>query len=119
MAHPQSSPRGYIAKTRIDVGGAQLTVNSTALLLDDGIRLNGQANGLLTSNSTGVNFPGAVFLTGQSAIGKVYANTTAILLPATGFQMAALTSLKVTSNSTGIKIGTRYVSTNTTGNSVT
>ena len=49
----------------------------------------------------------------------ITANSTALLLPATGFQMAALSSLKVTSNSTGIKIGARYISTNTTGNSTT
>lgn len=44
------------------------------------------------------------------------ANTTTIIVPATGFQFAALSSLKFTSNSTGIKIGNRYISTNTTNN---
>lgn len=70
--HPQSSPRGFFAKKRIDVGAFTITANSTALVL-----------------------------------------------PATGFQMAGLSSLKVTSNSTGIKIGARYISTNTTGNATT
>lgn len=119
MAHPQNSPRGYFSKKRIDIGGVEQTYNSTALLLSVGIRLNGKAAGLLTSNSTGVNFPGSIFLGGQATVGKVTANSTAIVLPATGIQMAALTSLKVTSNSTGIKIGARYISTNTTGNSTT
>ena len=96
MAHPQSSPRGYFAKARVDIGSSNLT-----------------------ANSTGVVFSGAVFLGGQATIGKLTANSTAIVLPSTGLQMAALTSLKVTSNSTGIKIGARYISTNTTSNSVT
>ena len=119
MAHPQDTQRGYLAKARIDVGSQTLTYNSTALLLSGGVRLNAKAAGLLTSNSTGVNFPGAAFLGGQATVGKVNANSTAILLPATGFQMASLTSLKVTSNSTGIKIGSLYVSCNSTGNTTT
>lgn len=72
MAHAQNSPRGLIAKNRIDIGAFSLTANSTA-----------------------------------------------ILVPATGLQFAALSSLKITSNSTGIKIGSRYISTNTTDNSST
>lgn len=35
------------------------------------------------------------------------------------FAMAALSSFKITSNSTGIKLGARYISTNTTGNTST
>lgn len=119
MAHPQNSPRGLFAKARIDAGSQGLTFNSTALILTGGIRLNDKASGQLTSNSTGVNFPGAVFLTAQATVGKLSANSTAILLPASGVQMAALTSLKITSNSTGIRIGARYISTNTTGNATT
>lgn len=119
MAHPQSTPRGYLATKRLDIGGSEVSYNSTALLLSAGIRLNGKANGLLTSNSTGVNFPGSLFLGGQATVGKLTANSTAIVLPASGVQMAALTSLKITSNSTGVRIGTRYISTNTTSNAVT
>lgn len=96
MAHPQSSPRGSFAKSRLDVGNSNFTFNSTGVILDDALMIGGQA-----------------------AVGKLNANSTAILLPATGFQMAALTTLKVTSNSTGIKIGARYISTNTTGNTTT
>ena len=50
---------------------------------------------------------------------SITANSTALILPATGFQMAALSSFKITSNSTGIKLGARYISTNTTGNTST
>ena len=96
MEHPQNSPRGLFAKKRIDAGSQSLTYNSTGLILG-----------------------GALFVSGQTTVGKVSANSTALVLPATGFQMAALSSLKVTSNSTGIKIGARYISTNTTGNSNT
>jgi hypothetical protein len=72
MAHPQSSPRGYFAKARIDIGGFSLTANSTA-----------------------------------------------IIVPATGIQFAALSSFKITSNSTGVKIGSKYISGNSTGNTTT
>jgi hypothetical protein len=50
---------------------------------------------------------------------SITANSTTMIFPATGFQMAALSSLKITSNSTGIKLGARYISTNTTGNTST
>lgn len=96
MAHPQSSPRGFIAKQRIDAGSTQFTYNSTGVILNK-----------------------ALFVAGQTTVGKLNANSTAILLPATGFQMASLTTLKVTSDSTGILIGSRYISTNTTGNTTT
>lgn len=96
MAHPQSSPRGFIATKRLDVGLTQLS-----------------------ANSTGVTLNGALFISGQATVGKLSANSTAIVLPASGLQMAALSSLKITSNSTGIRIGSRYISTNTTSNSIT
>ena len=96
MAHPQSSPRGYFAKKRIDIGSQSLTYNST-----------------------GAVFGAAIFLSGQTVKGKLSANNTAILLPSTGFQMAALTTLKITSNSTGILIGSKYISANSTGNTTT
>lgn len=96
MAHPQSSPRGLFAKQRIDLGSNEITYNSTAVRFSKGVSVSGQAT-----------------------IGLITANSTAILLPSTGFQMAALTTLKITSNSTGVRIGTRYISTNTTSNTVT
>lgn len=96
MARSQTSPKSYLACQRLDIRSQ-----------------------VITANSTGVNFSAAIFLTGQATIGKLSANSTAILLPATGLQFAALTSLKVTSNSTGVRIGARYISTNTTGNATT
>lgn len=119
MAHPQSSPRGFIAKARIDAGSQSVTYNSTGLILAGALYLSGKSNTKLTANTTGVIASGAVFVSGQTTVGKITANSTALVLPATGLQMAALSSLKITSNSTGIKIGARYISTNTTGNSTT
>jgi nitrous oxidase accessory protein NosD len=115
MPHPQSSPRGYFAKKRIDVGTSQFTFNSTALLLDDGVRLNGQANGLLTANSTGVIFAGAAFISNQTTIGKLSANSTSLTLPGNWKMTGSHANAIFTANSTGIKIGTKYISTNTTG----
>jgi hypothetical protein len=54
MAHPQSSPRGLFAKQRIDVGSSQLTYNSTALILNNGIKISNAQT--LTGNTTGVIF---------------------------------------------------------------
>lgn len=94
MAHPQSSPRGYIAKARIDVGSAQLTYNST-----------------------GAIFAGAVFVSGQTTYGKVSANSTAIILP-NSVRIGTKTTY-LSSNSTGVKIGNLYISANSTGNTTT
>jgi hypothetical protein len=98
MAHPQSSPRGLFAKKGMIFGNSTSTV---------------------TANTTGMVVSGALYLSGQGAVGKLSANSTTILLPSTGFQMAALTTLKITSNSTGVKIGAKYISGNSTGNTTT
>ena len=60
MARPQNSPIGLFAKNRIDVGSQQLTYNSTALLFNGGIRLSGQANAIMTGDSTGVVLVGGI-----------------------------------------------------------
>ena len=41
MAHPQSSPRGYFAKARIDVGTNNLTYNSTGVVFGGAIFASG------------------------------------------------------------------------------
>lgn len=94
MPHPQSSPRGYIAKKRIDAG------NST---------------GSMTSNSTGLVVAGALFVNGQTTRGKLTANSTALTLPANVKVLGAHANATITANSTGIKIGTKYITTNSTG----
>src|SRR5689334_19901904 len=118
MAHPQSSPRGLFAKAGIQIAGtafssSAITFNSTGAKFANGLYLSNTTAKIMTANSTGFIASGSVSVGGQATVGKLSANSTAILLPATGFQMAALTSLKITSNSTGIKIGSRYISTNT------
>lgn len=129
---------GAIYPTGSSATGAKLTGNSTALIVAGGVKVSNKSTGQLTANSTALIAPGAFRVSNKStgqisanstafiiagpvrvnnkSTGQISANSTAILLPATGFQMAALTSLKITSNSTGIKIGARYISTNTTGN---
>lgn len=54
MAKPQSSPRGFWAKNRFDVGSNQLTGNSTALILNAGIKISNAQT--ITGNSTGLVF---------------------------------------------------------------
>jgi hypothetical protein len=99
---PKNSARGLSAFYAVDIiqestgQKSRIDTNSTALLLSKGVALNG-----------------------QNTVGLITANSTALLIPATGIQMAALTTLKITSNSTGIKIGTKYISCNSTGNATT
>lgn len=94
MAHPQSSPRGYFAKKRIDVGSQNLTYNST-----------------------GVIYSGSVFVSNQTTFGKLSANSTALILP-NSVRVGTKTTY-LSSNSTGVKLGNLYISCNSTGNTTT
>jgi hypothetical protein len=94
MAHPQSSPRGYFAKKRITFG------NSTSTI---------------TSNSTGMIASGKLYVSGLTSKG-ITSNSTAVILDA--LRIGTLASY-ITANSTGIKIGTKYISCNSTGNNNT
>lgn len=94
MAHPQNSPRGLFAKARVDVGSAQTTFNST-----------------------GIVFAGAAFVSGQATMGKLSANSTALILPNSVRVGSKATYLS--SNSTGVKLGSLYISCNSTGNTTT
>jgi hypothetical protein len=60
MAHPQSSPRGLWAKNRIDIGANQLTGDSTALVLNQGLKVSNAR--YITADSTGF------VLTAESAL---------------------------------------------------
>lgn len=79
MAHPQTSPRGFVAHTRIDVGANQITGNSTALLLSQGIKLSNAAGGLLTANSTALILDKDIRINNVAG-GAVGANSTALIL---------------------------------------
>lgn len=145
MAHPQSSPRGYIAKQRIDVGGAQITVdtsdnlllsaglalsgeetdiitqNSTALLLSGGLALSGEETDVITQDSTAVKFSAGVALSGQASSNAITQNSTAVTIP-DGLYLSAQSTNPTTQNSTGVLFagqvrvgGQRYVGGNTTG----
>lgn len=127
MAHPQNSPRGLFAKGRINVGStgvfftnysattALLTANSTALKVAGGVQVSGKSTAKITGDSTGIVLAGAVKV-GNKTTGVINVNTTALIVKA--LRINTLASY-ITSNSTGIKLGTRYISTNTTGNSAT
>jgi hypothetical protein len=64
MAHPQNSPRGLIAKKQIDFDAFSVTVNSTALILPNSVRIGSKAT-YLSSNSTGVKL-GAKYISTNS-----------------------------------------------------
>jgi len=106
-AHPQSSPRGVIGKSAVYVGAKAITANSTGLIAD-GLKVGAVQ---VTANATAIIVPALTVATKA-----ITANSTAIILPA--LRIGALASY-ITVNSTGIKIGARYISTNTTGNATT
>ena len=86
MAHPQNSPRGLFAKNRIDVGSNQLTGNSTALILNAGIKVS---NGLtVTANGSSLSsdlvaLPGDLS-TGNLAFGENSTGATFVAVRTTG-----------------------------------
>jgi hypothetical protein len=126
MAHPQSSARGYFAKKKISIGNSTSTItyNTTGLVLSGALYLSGQgAGGKLSANSTAITLGGGLVATGTVAVsnqavkGLLSANSTAIILP-NSVRIGSKTSY-LSSNSTGILLGARYLSTNTTGNATT
>ena len=86
MAHPQSSPRGFFAKQRIDVAGASLTASGTVLVLSGGVKVSDKQQ--ITGNSTGV------FWAANSTVGSMPANVTTSI------------HLGVVNNSTGVALFT-------------
>jgi len=117
MAHPQSSPRGYWVKKRIDVGSSSITYNSTGLILPTVAYLGSAAGAKMTGNSTGVALAGTLSVTGQAVFGLVTANSTAMILP-NSVRVGTKTTY-LSSNSTGVKLGSLYISCNSTGNTTT
>ena len=79
MAHPQTSPRGFVAHTRIDVGANQITGNSTALLLSQGIKISNAAGGLLTANSTALILDKDIRINNKAG-GAVGADSTSLIV---------------------------------------
>lgn len=104
MARPQTYIRGLHRAGSYMVTGdgifftpysttvAAIDSDTTGIVLAGGVKVSNQANGLIVANSTAVNLK-ALTINGSA----VY----------------------VTRNSTGYKIGARYISTNTTGNLTT
>lgn len=127
MAHPQSSARGLFAKKKIQLGNSTSTLsyNTTGVTVSGALYLSGQgAGGKLSANSTAITAGGGLVATGtlvvgaQAVKGLISANSTSLTLPGnlkiTGAAAAAL----FTANSTGIKIGAKYITTNSTGTTI-
>jgi predicted alpha/beta superfamily hydrolase len=94
MAHPQNSPRGLLSKNRIESGSQAIT-----------------------SNSTGAIFGASVFVSNQTTFGKLSANSTALILP-NSVRIGTKTTY-LSSNTTGVRLGSLYISCNSTGNTTT
>ena len=130
MPRPQNSPRGLFAKQRVSVPVSKgvmfedystsadlLTANSTGLISAAGVKVSNKAGGQLTADSTSLTVVGSVIVSNQSTYGLLGANSTATILP-NSVRVGSKTTY-LSSDSTGIKIGSRYISSNTTGNTTT
>ena len=100
---------------RVAVSGKTPTIssNSTTITLSGKLAVSGKTP-TLEANSTTMTMSGKLALSGKTP--TLEANTTAII--ASALRIGALASY-LTADSTGVKLGTRYLSTNTTGNSTT
>jgi len=107
MPRPQNSPRGLFAKQRMSVPvGKGFMFEDYSTTVD-----------LLTADASGLKVVGSLAVVGQAVFGKLDANSTAMILP-NSVRVGAKTTY-LSSDSTGIKIGSRYISSNTTGNTTT
>lgn len=139
MAHPQSTNRGFIAAGRVDVGATQITANSTGLLLTGAVYPSAGTTVNITANSTGIISSGAIYPSAAAAGSKITANSTGIItvkgiyptagagglitanstaVIASALRIGTLASY-ITADSTGIKLGSLYISANSTGNTTT
>lgn len=122
MPMTYGSPRGLLVGYQIQVvqesAGITSTIdtNSTALLLSKGASLSGKSTGVMTHDSTGRLILSHGIKVSNAAGGLLTANSTALIIPA--IKIGALASY-ITVNSTGIKIGSLYISCNSTGNTTT
>lgn len=89
MARAQNSPRGLLACSRLDVGSQNLTFNSTGVI------------------ASGAIYPSA------GLGGKITADSTAVIV--TALKIGAW-STGFTVDSTGVLLGTKYITGNSTGN---
>lgn len=105
MARPQNSPKGYFAKQRIDIGGAQLTYDSTGnLRLNAGLALSGETTDVVTQNSTAIMLAGGIALSGQAVANAILQDSTAVKLP-DGLSLSGQGSANaILQDSTAVKI---------------
>jgi hypothetical protein len=119
---------GFISSGAMTVSGqatgGKLTANTTGLLVNGAVYVSAKTTGgKLTANTTAVTFAGGIVAVGtvavsnQATAGLLSANSTALILP-NSVRVGTKTTY-FSSNSTGVKLGSRYISTNTTGNSTT
>lgn len=101
MARPTVTPRGLIAKAEYDVVGGDASKTIT----------------VITGNANGITLDRGLSVSGQTTLGLLTANSTAMILP-NSVRVGTKTTY-LSSDSTGVKLGSRYISTNTTGNTTT
>ena len=118
MARAQNSAKGLFQKDRIDVGSNSITGNSTALILDAGLKVSNAQT--ITANSTAVVFGGGVKVSNAQTL---TANSTGLVFgdPASTLPGSVDNGVLIglISNSTGVALfinstGTTHVYLNVT-----
>lgn len=112
--HPQNSPRGLWAAAALNVGAdgikftpystttALLDSDTTGLTVAGGVKVSGQANGLIRANSTGVRLAGQARINDARYVG---ANSTAFTFTAQAAKPTTRTAgfnWSYITNSTGV-----------------
>lgn len=94
MARPQTTNRGARAAERIDIKANQLTNNASGLRLNLGLALSGEGTDYITQNSTSVNFPSGVRFHLETAApsGRQYPGTVYMVGNSTGNLLAINTT---------------------------
>jgi len=101
MSHPQNSYRGAFAKERIEVGGGNITGDTTGnLTLSAGLTLSGEATDTITQNSTALLLSAGLALSGETT-DIITQNSTALLL-AGGLAISGEATDVITQNSTAV-----------------
>ena len=123
--HPQGSNRGLkvmavAAPTSLTITNSTATVvigtNSTGLTLSStgsGIKLGSAAAMQIKGNTTAITLAGGLRLSGKTTA-QLTGNTTGVI--ATNQLRVGSKTTYLSSNSTGVKLGAKYITGNTTAN---
>ena len=99
MAHPQNSPRGLFAKDQANITTLVPAIDGDSVVFENGLLIGTSDTAQITANTTGIILAGAIRINDVAA-GQVSANSTALIIPVA----AKIGTQTLTSNSTAITI---------------